>query len=78
MAFPLVLLVYQAAELWVGIHPGTVVGPAAESDALDKDISFVFTYSLAIFTFLFAYLLWQRVLLHKAESTVEELRASVK
>jgi heme exporter protein C len=78
MGFPLVLLVYRAAELWAGIHPGTVVGPGAESDALDNDISLVFTFSLATFTLLFAYLLWQRVLLHKAEETVEELRASVR
>ena len=78
MGFPLVLLVYRAAELWAGIHPGTVVGPAAESDALDKDISLVFTFSLATFTLFFVYLLWQRVLLHKVEETVEGLQASVK
>ena len=78
MGFPLVLLVYRAAELWAGIHPGTVVGPVAESDAVDNDISLVFNFSLATFTLLFVYLLSQRVLLHKAEETVEELRASVK
>lgn len=74
MGFPLVLLVYRAAELWSGIHPETVIGPGAEDGALDSKISTVFLFSLATFITLFIYFLQQRMLLHKSENMIQSLR----
>ena len=66
-------IIYYAAELWRSTHPNLVIGPAAESDALDPRMLVAVLVSMIAFTFLFIYLIMERYSLKKAETDVDEI-----
>ena len=66
-------IIYYAAELWRSTHPNLVIGPAAESDALDPRMLVAVLVSLLTFVVLFVYLIIERYSLRKAETDVDEI-----
>ena len=66
-------LIYYAAELWRSTHPSLVIGPAAESDALDPRMLVAVLVSLLAFTILFVYLIMERYSLRNMETDVDEI-----
>ena len=66
-------IIYYAAELWRSTHPNLVLGPAAESDALDPRMLVAILVSLLAFVVLFIYLIIERYSLRKAETDVDEI-----
>ena len=67
-------IVYFSVIWWRAVHPGAVVGPAAESGSLDGSMLFTLMFSLLTFTVLFSYMLWERFSLRNATDKVEALR----
>ena len=66
-------IIYYAAELWRSTHPNLVIGPAAESDALNPRMLVAVLVSLIAFVALFIYLIMERYSLKKAETDVDEI-----
>ena len=66
-------IVYYAAEIWRSTHPSLVIGPAADSDALDPRMLVAVLVSMVAFTVLFIYLIIERYSLKKAETDVDEI-----
>ena len=66
VAFINVPIVYYATILWRTVHPGMVVGPAAESGSLDPTMRSALMFSTLTFTLLFAYLLSERLAIRRA------------
>ena len=73
-----VLIVYFSVEWWPGIHPAPVVGPLAESDALESTMRGVLGFSFLSFIFLLIYLVWERVSLRSSEDNIKSLRFSLR
>ena len=67
-------IVYFAANWWRGLHPQVVSGPLAEPGSIDSDMRAVLMFSALTFTFLFAFLLKERLSLRRMEDTLRELR----
>ena len=61
-------LIYYATELWRSAHPSAVVGPNAESGALDERMFFGLIVSFIAFSFLFIYFVSNRYFLRKTET----------
>ncbi len=66
-------LVYYAANLWRTTHPSLVVGPVAESGAIDPRMAVALVVALAAFTLLYVYTLIERYALRRSEASVDEL-----
>ncbi len=66
-------IVYYAAELWRTTHPTLVVGPAAESGAMDSSMAAVLLASMVAFVLLYAYVLVERYALRRSEAAADEL-----
>ena len=66
-------LVYYAANLWRTTHPSLVVGPVAESGAIDSRMALALLVALVAFTLLYAYTLIERYALRRSEAEVDEL-----
>ncbi|MBI2865450.1 MAG: cytochrome c biogenesis protein CcsA [Chloroflexi bacterium] len=66
-------IVYMAIRWWRTIHP-LVFGNPDPNSGLDPIMLRAFMVSLTAFTFLFVYLLLQRLALEKSRDAVEELR----
>jgi heme exporter protein C len=71
-------IVYYSVQWWRSIHPEAVVGPLAQSGALEPIMEFILWYSLGAFLVLFAYLLVERTALRAAEDQVRHLRFSMR
>ena len=54
-------IVYYSVVWWRSIHPSPVVGPFAQSDALDGTMALILLYSLVTFVFFFAYIVMERM-----------------
>ena len=67
-------IVYYSVQWWRSIHPSAVVGPFAESGALEPVMQYVLFYSMAVFLVLFLYLLLERMRLRNIEDRVSLLR----
>ena len=67
-------IVYYSVQWWRSIHPSAVVGPLADSGALEPIMQAVLFYSLAVFLLLFLYLLLERMHLRNAEDRLSALR----
>jgi heme exporter protein C len=67
-------IVYFAVEWWRAVHPESVVGPLAETGSLDSSMRAVLMFSLLTFTFLFVFLLWERLSLRNVEDTLRSAR----
>ena len=60
-------IVYYSVQWWRSIHPSAVVGPLAESGALEPIMQFILFFSLGVFLLLFLYLLLERTALRRGE-----------
>ena len=67
-------IVYYSVVWWRSIHPSPVVGPFAESGALEPIMQMTLLFSLVTFLFLFALLVWERTTLRESEDRLGELR----
>ena len=74
VAFVDVPIVYFAVTWWRNIHPEMVIGPMAESDAMDSSMAVTLLFSMLTFTVLFSYMLWERLILRSAEDVLREAR----
>lgn len=67
-------IVYYSVQWWRSIHPSAVVGPLAESGALEPIMQFVLFFSLGVFLLLFLYLLLERTALRRGEDRLAARR----
>ena len=67
-------IVYYSVQWWRSIHPSAVVGPLADSGALEPIMQGVLFYSLAVFLLLFLYLLLERTFLRNFEDRLSAVR----
>jgi len=67
-------IVYFSITWWRTVHPGVMVGPAAESGSMDGSMLFTLMFSLLTFTVIFAYLLLERVSLRNTADDLAALR----
>ena len=74
VAFVNVPIVYYATILWRNVHPGMVVGPAAESGSLDPTMRSALLFSTLTFTLLFAYLVSERLAIRRAFDSLVSVR----
>ena len=66
-------IIYYAANLWRTTHPTLVVGPVAESGAMDSRMAAVLMVSIVTFVLLCAYVLVERYALRRSEAAADEL-----
>ncbi|MEX0762722.1 MAG: cytochrome c biogenesis protein CcsA [Dehalococcoidia bacterium] len=68
-------IIYYAANLWAQAHPPIVVGPAAGAEgSLAADIGTTLMVATLAFTFLFIYIVMERIRVRTTEDEVTELR----
>ncbi len=67
-------IVYFSVQWWRTLHPGQVLGPAAEEGALEPIMAQILIFSLVAALALFAYLVWERVALRGIEDGLSQLR----
>ena len=67
-------IVYYSVVWWRSIHPSPVVGPFAQSDALDGTMALILLYSLVTFVFFFAYIVMERMELKTSEESLGRIR----
>ena len=65
-------IVYYSVQWWRSIHPSAVVGPFAESGALEPIMTKILLVSLVAFAALFLLLLNQRVSVKKQEDLLQK------
>ena len=67
-------IVYYSVQWWRSIHPSAVVGPLANSGALEPIMQFILFFSLAVFLLLFLYLLLERIALRRGDDRLADRR----
>jgi len=67
-------IVYYSVVWWRSIHPSPVVGPFAQSDALDGTMALVLLFSFITFLFFFIYMVMERLELRKTEEGLQNIR----
>src|SRR5262249_31489382 len=70
-------IVYFATIWWRGVHPGMVVGPAAQKGALDPMIGYVLLFSMVAFTALYAHMLKERLSLGRLQNDIAGMTHAV-
>ena len=78
MGFADVLVVYFSVQWWPGIHPTPVIGPLAESGALDGTMRSVLLFSFLTFFALMTYLVAERMALRDTEDRIRGMRFSLR
>ena len=71
-------IVYYSVVWWRSIHPSPVVGPFAESGALEPIMQLTLLFSLVTFLVLFALLVWARASLRDSEDRLGEMRMAAR
>ena len=71
-------IVYYSVVWWRSIHPSPVVGPFAESGALEPIMLMTLLFSLVTFMVLFALLVWERAALRDSEDKLGEMRLALR
>lgn len=71
-------IVYYSVQWWRSIHPAAVVGPLAETGALEPIMRMVLFFSLAVFLLLFLYLLRERTALRRSEDRLAARRSTAR
>ena len=69
-------IVYYSVQWWRSIHPAAVVGPLAETGALEPIMRMVLFFSLGVFLLLFLYLLRERTALRRSEDRLAARRGT--
>ena len=70
-------IIYYVTEIWRNAHPDLVIGPLAESDAIESRMATALLVSMVTFVVLFAYLILERYSLRRSESRLDELHQAV-
>ncbi len=78
IGFADVVVVYFSVQWWPGIHPTPVVGPLAETGALDGTMRGVLFFSLLTFLALFTHLVVERMALRETEDGIRGIRFSLR
>lgn len=73
-AFIDVPIVYMSTQWWRDVHPAQVVGPAAESGALDPRMGVTLMVGMVTFLVFFAALVVERYHLRRAEEDTERMQ----
>ena len=71
-------IVYYSVVWWRSIHPSPVVGPFAQSDALDGTMALILLYSFVTFLFFFAYMVAERMALRSTEEELGRIRLTLR
>ncbi|MCI0899252.1 MAG: cytochrome C assembly protein, partial [Chloroflexi bacterium] len=71
-------IVYYSVVWWRSIHPSPVVGPFAQSDALDSTMAWILLYSFITFLFFFAYMVMERMELRRTEEALAHVRFTLR
>ena len=71
-------IVYYSVQWWRSIHPAAVVGPLAETGALEPIMRMVLFFSLGVFLLLFLYLLRERTALRRSEDRLAARRSTAR
>ena len=71
-------IVYYSVVWWRSIHPSPVVGPFAQSDALDGTMALILLFSMITFLFFFAYMVVERIELRNTEEALGRIRFSLR
>ena len=71
-------IVYYSVVWWRSIHPSPVVGPFAQSDALDGTMALILLYSLVTFVFFFAYIVMERMDLKTSQKSLGRIRFALR
>ena len=67
-------IVYYSVVWWRSIHPSPVVGPFAQSDALDGTMALILLFSFITFVFFFAYMVMERMNVRTMEESLGSIR----
>ena len=67
-------IVYYSVQWWRSIHPSAVIGPLADSGALEPVMQVVLLVSFMAFLALFVYLVVERTALRRSEDDLRTLR----
>ena len=67
-------IVYYSVQWWRSIHPSAVIGPLADSGALEPVMQVVLLVSFMAFLALFVYLVVERTALRRCEDDLRTLR----
>jgi len=70
-------IVYYSVQWWRSIHPSAVVGPLAESGALEPLMQGILWFSFLTFLVLFLYLVLERMALRDLDDQVRQLKFSM-
>ena len=73
-----VIVVYFSVEWWPGIHPTPVVGPLADSGALNRTMESVLWFSFLTFLIFMGYLIAERMALRDTEDHIKGIRFSLR
>jgi heme exporter protein C len=71
-------IVYYSVQWWRSIHPGPVLGPWAEADALNGTIFATLMFSLLTFIVLLLYLILERKTLRDSEDQISYLKFTLR
>ena len=71
-------IVYYSVVWWRSIHPPQMIGPMAEEGAIESGMMRILLFSLVTFLLLFAYLVWQRSSLRRAEDQFRAIRLQLR
>ena len=71
-------IVYYSVVWWRSIHPSPVVGPFAQSDALDGTMALILLFSFITFVFFFAYMVMERMNVRTMEESLSSIRFNLR
>ena len=71
-------IVYYSVVWWRSIHPSPVVGPFAQSDALDGTMALILLFSFITFVFFFAYMVMERMNVRTMEESLGSIRFNLR
>ncbi|MED5405364.1 MAG: cytochrome c biogenesis protein [Chloroflexota bacterium] len=71
-------IVYYSVVWWRSIHPSPVVGPFAQTDALERTMGLILLFSLLTFLVFFAYMVAERIELRNTEEALGKIRFALR
>ena len=69
---------YYSVGWWRSIHPSPVVGPFAQSGALDGTMYLILLYSFITFIFFFIYMVTERMVVRSTEEALGRIRFTLR
>ena len=71
-------IVYYSVQWWRSIHPSAVVGPLADTGALEPIMQYILFFSMGVFLLLFVYLVLERMHLRNMDDGLSALRFTLR